>query len=578
MSDFEDRLSDALAEGAEDAPDAGGLAAAARTRAGGRRRRRVAVGAAAAVVAVLVPVAVVASLDDDPSPDEPPADRTAETLVTCGGASWPVSAMDGGLTEVAADVEVRAAVEALPAQLGIDSPDVSRWIVLAADDDGVTIGTGTWSSAAGPARRAETVEFDRADDGTLDYAGLGGCQLSVVRPPGRWQVELSAPGAGVDPTTDRPVVLATERECASGRDPRPYLSDPVVVETDDRVVVTITSHGDGNYTCVDNPSVPVTLDLDEPLGDREIVDGGTWPQTPLPVVEDRVEEPWQTVEHAGVAVDVPANWTTETAGCGPDAVARGPRAKGRDRTCDTLVSVTSEGAADGSDGLFGASADVVVGDRLVGVQTVDFGTTRRIAASARPVGEPTPAVAEWRTVHLDATFVVDVPVGAGVDVAVRPGIARCDPRGSAAEPTADGRWQAGSCADRLVTVTAPTEVLANLVVGSIRRSDLPAGAWQVAVVRDVLVELPSDWTTPPACGGLGADAPLWGPADGADDCRATPGVFRYAAATFDPAFDPGVQECEGAYCGYQVVGDAVIVVREVDEATARRVLDSATPT
>ena len=61
MSDLEQRLTDALTEGAQDAPAATGLAAAARSRARHRRRARVAGAAAAVALAVGVPTAIVAT-------------------------------------------------------------------------------------------------------------------------------------------------------------------------------------------------------------------------------------------------------------------------------------------------------------------------------------------------------------------------------------------------------------------------------------------------------------------------------------------------------------------------------------
>ncbi|QCW50096.2 hypothetical protein FE634_06180 [Nocardioides dongxiaopingii] len=545
-----------------------------------------AVGAVAAVLAGTVPVAVVASLRDDPSAGPPPADRTAEPLVTCGVGSWPVSVMDGGLPEVAADPEVRAAVEALPAQLGIDSPDVSRWIVLAADDDGVTIGTGAWSAASGPSRRAETVRLTRADDGALRPAGGGDCRLAVVTPPGRWQVDLAAPGGGVDPTTDRPVVLATERQCTSGRDPRPYLSDPVVVETADRVVVTLTSRGDDEaHTCEGNPSVPVALDLEQPLGDREVVDGGTWPRTPLEVADDGVEAPWRTVEHAGVAVDVPADWRELDRTTCPSDTAGFEVGLPRPQTSGLHPCDATTGLRIGSAAALGAAGphhdgDAAVAGQVVRLQVTDAATTRRILASARPAGEPAPPVDGWRTADVDATLVADVPVGAGVRIDVSAGYPDCAADTTPARPEGDGTWRAGYCVDRVVTVTAPTQALADLVVASIRPTDRSGrpDPWRVAVLGDVLVELPGDWASPPGCSGLAAAAPQWGPADGGADCREVPGVSGHAAGTFDAAEGPGLRPCDVGYCGYRRLGDAVVVVRAPDEATAQRVLDSATPT
>jgi len=68
MNDFETRLTEALSTGAEQAPDADGLAAGARARARTRRRTRVAVGIGVVVAALAVPVGVLA-LGGDDTPD-----------------------------------------------------------------------------------------------------------------------------------------------------------------------------------------------------------------------------------------------------------------------------------------------------------------------------------------------------------------------------------------------------------------------------------------------------------------------------------------------------------------------------
>jgi len=85
MSDFERRVEEALASGAEGAPDASGLADGARRRVRRRRRTTVAVAAAAVVAAVAVPVGVIAlgngggSDDVDRAEDPPVADTRIET-------------------------------------------------------------------------------------------------------------------------------------------------------------------------------------------------------------------------------------------------------------------------------------------------------------------------------------------------------------------------------------------------------------------------------------------------------------------------------------------------------------------
>ncbi len=81
MSDLEQRLSDALRNGAQDAPAATGLAAAARSRARTRRRNRLAGAAAVVALALGVPTAIVATQgSDSDSSDRVADDPNADTV------------------------------------------------------------------------------------------------------------------------------------------------------------------------------------------------------------------------------------------------------------------------------------------------------------------------------------------------------------------------------------------------------------------------------------------------------------------------------------------------------------------
>jgi hypothetical protein len=73
-------------------------------------------------------------------------------------------------------------------------------------------------------------------------------------------------------------VQLSERACAGGQPPNGRVLAPVVVYRPDAIVVTIavvTIPGDSD--CEGNPSVPITIQLTEPLRDRLLLDGGTVP-------------------------------------------------------------------------------------------------------------------------------------------------------------------------------------------------------------------------------------------------------------------------------------------------------------
>lgn len=213
-------------------------------------------------------------------------------VVTCGGHDdWTVATMDGGLSGVVDDAEVRAAFTDVLAEAPVDAPtailedgaEAAPYIVLADDGDSYTLGIGPWS-IEGPGRAAMSAGLERQPDGSLRMTGWGDCQLTSELPQGRSLVEVSAPNGGVDPGTTSPVVMVSEVDCTSGRDPTPFLGEPTITEEGDRVLVSLTS---GTLSepanCIGNPLVPLTLSLDEPIGDRELLDSGTFPPTSIKV-------------------------------------------------------------------------------------------------------------------------------------------------------------------------------------------------------------------------------------------------------------------------------------------------------
>lgn len=321
MGDFDAQLRAALERGAGDAPGTAGLAAGARRRLKARRRRTAVLGAAAAIVAVVVPTAVIASGGDGqrPQPVGPTPDPEwyQEIEVTCvEGWSWPVSAMADRYGGEVEEGEVRAAFANLLQEAPVDAPEAIRehgfqdvpYVVLAGDDEEAVVGVGEWS-IDGPGEDGDYVLLER-QDADLRVESWGQCELSVALPDDRWRVELSAPRGGVDPASTGITVLVNEVACTSARDPRPYLDEPVITEQRDRVLVSMSSEiVRGGADCPGNPRVPVAIQLDRPLGDRELYDAGTWPPTPIEVADPVASGEVRTGKFDGITFDVPAAWT-----------------------------------------------------------------------------------------------------------------------------------------------------------------------------------------------------------------------------------------------------------------------------
>lgn len=84
------------------------------------------------------------------------------------------------------------------------------------------------------------------------------------------------------PTARHLEVFLHEGECVSGRDPRPYLNDPEVIYEEERILIVVTAEIEpgGAYECPGNPIVRHAIDLDEPVGDRALLDAGFYPPRP----------------------------------------------------------------------------------------------------------------------------------------------------------------------------------------------------------------------------------------------------------------------------------------------------------
>ena len=214
-----------------------------------------------------------------------------EPAVSCGGpAGWAPSQMADGIESDFGTSEARAtfadllADPALAAELELtflaDGPG-TEFRVLEEDGESVTLGLGSWS-VDGPGPRALAMSLVREDD-AWTFAGGGDCHLSpILRTDADW-VDVTA--AATAPDDARTLVVdVTERQCTSARDPRPFLKDPVVVETAESVTVYgTTAPMTEAAECPGNPTVQQTIVLAGPLGDRVVRDGATWPPREVPV-------------------------------------------------------------------------------------------------------------------------------------------------------------------------------------------------------------------------------------------------------------------------------------------------------
>ena len=131
-----------------------------------------------------------------------------------------------------------------------------------------------------PPWRQVTVDFR---DGRWQAGGGGGCNLRAVVGPGvgvaSWSLDpaFAVPG----PADTQIHVQVWERACASGTPATGRVVGPVISYAADAVTITygVLPLPEGG-TCQSNPPTPVLLELAEPLGDRLLLDGGSFPAAP----------------------------------------------------------------------------------------------------------------------------------------------------------------------------------------------------------------------------------------------------------------------------------------------------------
>ncbi|WKN49877.1 hypothetical protein [Nocardioides sp. Arc9.136] len=242
--------------------------------------------AGAGVLGVLGCLALVASAcaEGSSSAPAPAAEVQEEVLVSCGGdVGWRPSTMAEGVPGVLTEGETREAFQDV-----LDDPRTGAeagmslfrdgigvdWRVLAQDGPTLVVGIGRWTEQ-GPATDGAFVLELRSTGGGWSAEGWGDCGLRPLLPDGASWARVER-YRSTGPTSL--AVEVSEVECTSGRAPDPFLREPAVVETAESVVLTWTSTpAEGGQRCPGNPWTTVLVELAEPLGSREVLDGSVHP-------------------------------------------------------------------------------------------------------------------------------------------------------------------------------------------------------------------------------------------------------------------------------------------------------------
>jgi len=245
--------------------------------------------------AVMVTIAVsgCAASAADVKPNIAPTPSVAGDAFLCDGLSIPREAFEARVPISDIDEQGRIALSEAVWDDGspVGLPSGEGWYVAISTDELVSVmrDVEVVADPVSPGIAADhevhTVTWvDEATNLTPGWYGASSsrCALTVdlagLTVPA---VEFQSPP---DPTSRELRLLVTEETCNSGMDAEGRIVVVSLDETDSGVSLILgVRPRDGGQTCPSNPSTPLTVTLNEPLGEREVVDASVAKPRPLTV-------------------------------------------------------------------------------------------------------------------------------------------------------------------------------------------------------------------------------------------------------------------------------------------------------
>lgn len=235
------------------------------------------------VLASCAAVQVVQPSADPPAAVDP---QRAAMNVSCGGPGFPVDLLRA---EGRAELEDDPAAEVLRRHLATTGAEMDLlprhgWREAVRTDELVV-----FIADAPPGNEPPLVDVNLERDGEAwRVAGFGQCWPKADVGPGLGLASYRvAPGVALAPDQTEVEVLVTEQACNSGGDARGRIVEPAIIAAADSVTVVFAVRPrDGGHDCQSNPETPFLLTLDEPLGDRSLLDGSEVPARDATICAD----------------------------------------------------------------------------------------------------------------------------------------------------------------------------------------------------------------------------------------------------------------------------------------------------
>ena len=245
--------------------------------------------------AVLVALALTgcAGSAAETAPSTPPAPFVAGDDFLCSGLPVSREALDARLPLSEIDEQGRIALAEAVWDDGspIDLAPEDGWYVVTSTDDMVAVMRDVdvvqdlVSPGIEPDREFQTINWvDDATNLAPGWYGWSGGRCALTIDLGEHTVpgiEFQMPP---DPNSDELRLLVSEESCNSGKNAEGRVEVLSLEETDSQVslVLGVRPRG-GMQTCPGHPATPFTVNLSEPLGDREVLHAGLVDPRPLAV-------------------------------------------------------------------------------------------------------------------------------------------------------------------------------------------------------------------------------------------------------------------------------------------------------
>jgi hypothetical protein len=247
----------------------------------------------AAIVVVLLFIGCGSTPDEVRGDSSESRPATVSATVNCGGSTYdPAHLADAPRASSLPDGPASAVDDA-----GAPAFDSSQdWKVVYQSDDRVylireldePVDNGPGDIRTHESRTLERVTgASNVPDGTWMLMSASPCAQRVPADEDLGDADLTLADTP-SPDDTSVVLLVHERACASGHDAEGRIELVELTETAEQVQLRIgVRHRDGGQNCQGNPPTPFEVELDEPFGDREIVDASVVPPRPVTVDVDQ---------------------------------------------------------------------------------------------------------------------------------------------------------------------------------------------------------------------------------------------------------------------------------------------------